>query len=688
MLLRRLILLAAPGFCLLLTLRVFAAGGVFLGDAPRAPKDISGLPREGEPKDVTAGFTVNTFSREQVRSFYNAVYPSSDNVPMDSTAVVSNCVPGTNSAAFQNAVVRRINWFRAMAGVPANVTLSSVDSANNQAAALMMSANMALSHFPPTSWSCYTGSGANAASNSDLAIGTSGSDAITGYIWDFGANNTVVGHRRWILYPQTQVMGTGDVPQQGSFQPANSTWVFDSHIFGPRPPTSNAFVSWPPPGFVPYSLVFPQWSFGLSNADLSGATVSMQSNGVSVPVSIQSYETGVGENSIVWVPMGLDATSDQTMFPFAGPDTRYQITVTNINAGGKIIGFTYTSTLFDPATPGPDYVPQSVSGPAQAIVNTSNIYTTTAPVSPGVTGYQWIVSQSIPGNLFDGAENGLSNFTAELLPGYSPTASGLAASGTFSFHLAHPATNSTDPTDQILQLNRILLPGANAQLSFQSLLGFATSNQVSEAQVSSDGGVTWQTIFSQAGTGSPQSAFSPQTVSLSSFAGTSLLLRFNYHFISPGSYYFQTSSSPPVGWFIDNILVTNIQQLINFSTNTTPSTNFAFNPPQPGAYNLQAQAVLFGQFPLAPGSITQITTAAGAPQIAMGQPAISNGLLTLPFTVKGGAAGSFHLFQSPKFPATWLTNTAATLATNAPGSAYTFSIQPPASTAFFEVVSP
>ncbi|HEX7617809.1 MAG TPA: hypothetical protein VF480_03720, partial [Verrucomicrobiae bacterium] len=48
-----------------------------LGDAPKAPADVSGLPGRGpHPMDVTGSFNVNPGSREQVREFYNAVYAS------------------------------------------------------------------------------------------------------------------------------------------------------------------------------------------------------------------------------------------------------------------------------------------------------------------------------------------------------------------------------------------------------------------------------------------------------------------------------------------------------------------------------------------------------------------------------------------------------------------------------------
>src|SRR5215470_20153098 len=129
-----------------------------LGDPPRAPKDISGLPGGGpRMESVTGGFSVNTDSREQVRGFYNAVFTSSIGVPMNTTADVSACTPGTNATAFQEAVLRRINWYRAMAGVPASVTLNAAEGTNDQQAAVMMSKADGLSHFPPNTWPCYTG---------------------------------------------------------------------------------------------------------------------------------------------------------------------------------------------------------------------------------------------------------------------------------------------------------------------------------------------------------------------------------------------------------------------------------------------------------------------------------------------------------------------------------------------------
>jgi hypothetical protein len=663
------------------------AGEPTLGDAPRAPKNVSGLPGGGPHiLSVTGGFGVDTSSREQVRSFYNAVYTSSSGVPIGTTADISSCTPGTNSSAFQEAVLRRINWFRAMAGLPASVTLDAGECAQDQAGALIMSANTNLLHYdiPPT-WHCFSTDGTNAAANSNLALGNDGPDAITSFMWDFGLNNYEVGHRRWILYPQTQVMGTGDVPPQGSFDAANATWIFDANYGGPRPATRAPYVAWPPAGYVPYQVVYPQWSFALSNADLSAATVSMKSNGVSVAVSVQPYETGFGEDTLVWYPSSLDPTMFNTIFPFGGTDTVYSITISNVITGAGAQNFSYTVTLFDPAVPGADYFPPVISGPSQPSVNASNAYACTPVPDPNVTGYQWLTSQSTNGNFFDGAEGGLANFTATTTPGYSVVTNLAGESGNFCFYLAMPSPAA----DQILQLNELFFPATNTTVSFKSLLGYATPNQIAKVQVSADGGASWQDIYSQIGSnGSGESAFSTRSLSLSNYAATPVLLRFNYHYTGSGSFYYQISTSPPSGWFFDNIVVTNTAQVIDLITNATASTNFTFTPTQAANYDIQARALIFYQFPLNGGPVKQVAAVVGSPMIILSAPVISGGQVQLNFAVTSGPASTFHLLQADQLGQPWITNTVAALTTNVPGSSYRFTTTNGPAARFYRIKTP
>ncbi|MBL9127624.1 MAG: CAP domain-containing protein, partial [Verrucomicrobiales bacterium] len=217
-----------------------------LGEAPlpseRARRDAG---RPLAPASANDGFRVDVSRREQVRNFYNTVFVSSEGIDEGWTGTYDGCVEGTTTAEFKDAVLRRINYYRAMAGLPAGVVWDAGYSAKAQKAALIMSAQNGLSHFPPATWACYTAEGSEAAANSNIALGNSGPGAIDGYMEDHGAGNKPVGHRRWLLYPQTRVMGTGDVPGGGGRRPANAVWVFDGKFGTSRPETREAYVAWP-----------------------------------------------------------------------------------------------------------------------------------------------------------------------------------------------------------------------------------------------------------------------------------------------------------------------------------------------------------------------------------------------------------------------------------------------------------
>ena len=136
-------------------------------------------------------------SREEVRHFYTAVYQASEGIPIGWTGSHTPCDAGDTLSEFKDAVERRINFFRAMAGIPASVTLFPEFSAKAQQAALMMSANDQLNHFPPANWSCYTADGAEAAGKSNLSIGHNGPSAITGFIFDAGNIDPVALFAPW-----------------------------------------------------------------------------------------------------------------------------------------------------------------------------------------------------------------------------------------------------------------------------------------------------------------------------------------------------------------------------------------------------------------------------------------------------------------------------------------------------------
>jgi uncharacterized protein YkwD len=313
-----------------------------LPDATTAERVVTGdnllyLPLVATPPEPPPW--VDTQSRAAVQQFYLTEYLASEGVDSGWTGHHGSCNPGTTTAAFQEAMTRRINYFRSMAGIPPILGLNDTYNSKAQAAALMMSVNRALSHTPPPSWLCYSDDGYSGASSSNLYLGVRGPAAISGYIRDPGASNYPVGHRRWILLPRTQYMGVGDIPARDGYPAANALWVFDG--WQPRPDTRDDFVAWPPPGYVPYQVVYPRWSFSFPAADFSAATVSATRDGQPVGVIISPVVNGYGENTLVWE---LATAISQP----PGGDIQFAITIHNVVISGQARQFSYQVIVFDP----------------------------------------------------------------------------------------------------------------------------------------------------------------------------------------------------------------------------------------------------------------------------------------------------------------------------------------------------
>ena len=306
-------------------------------DAPEGLPDIRiFLPAVFGPAETLPW--VNTQDIEAVRLFYLDVYLSSEGVAHGWTGKHSTCNPGATSTAFKDAILRRINYFRQMSGIPPLIGLNADYNSKAQAAALMMSVNARLSHSPDPSWECYSAAGDEAAGSSNLYLGVYGPAAISGYIYDPGSGNYPVGHRRWILHPKTQYMGTGDIPPVNGERSSNALWVFDSSTWGDRPDTRDGFVAWPPAGYVPRQVIYPRWSFSFPGADFSATTVSVKRNNNPVGVTVSPVVNGYGENTIVW----------ELAESLPAGNTTYQVTLQNVKINGNPQNFSYEVMVFDP----------------------------------------------------------------------------------------------------------------------------------------------------------------------------------------------------------------------------------------------------------------------------------------------------------------------------------------------------
>lgn len=291
---------------------------------------------------------IDPHDRAAVVDLYNEYFELLDELPSHWDGDPATCTPGTTDNAFRDAVVDRINVYRALAGLPGLLTQHGLDETGmSQEAALMMAANGDISHTPPDGWSCYSEGGAAGALNSNLIVGVSGTAAVDAFMDDAGSDNYFVGHRRWLLYPPQQFIGVGDV---GGDTQASALWVLSG--FGERPATPNG-VAWPPAGFVPYQMLpdgSNRWSISYPGADFSEALVTVtREDGTSLPVSIEPINNGgFGDATLVFRPQGFDY----------GPparDTRYDVSITGVAGNGVPAQFQYSVTVIDPAAePAPE----------------------------------------------------------------------------------------------------------------------------------------------------------------------------------------------------------------------------------------------------------------------------------------------------------------------------------------------
>lgn len=578
-----------------------AYGGASRAGAP-SPTPPAVASSTGAP---VGSLRIDLAKREAARNFYRTIYASSVGVASGFTGNVEAGSAGTTSREFRDAIARRVNYFRAMAGVPADVLFDDELSRKAQLAALMMAANGQLSHSPPRTWRHYSDDGALAASKSNLNL-ADGPGAIDGYMEDFGASNGAAGHRRWALYSRAGVMGTGDVDAQGSTSAANALWVVNSSAERGNPKLRDGFIAWPPPGFVPAPLVYPRWSFALPSASFEKAVVTMTGpGGASLPVRVEPLKGGFADDAIVWVPEGWEAASGGRPAT-TGADQSYHVAIDRVLVGGASKRFEYDVKLFQPDLPGADAVTPTVRGAAVTSVGAASPYAFDAV--PGADGYVWEDAALSPMALDDGAEGGAGGFAATISPGYAPTSSDHAASGASAFHLAMPSA-----TPQTLTLTRAFLCAKGTTLSFQSRLRLATAAQRPRVQVAIDGDTSWSELWAQpAATGTTdEKSFAPVQLSLAPFAGRVVRVRFVYDHAGSGSYFPQTKGA---GWYFDDVRLRDAEEPRAALGHPIDGTTFSFVARAPGRTALRVRPRFYGRYLLDWGPVTVVEArGAGAP---------------------------------------------------------------------------
>lgn len=553
-----------------------------------------------------------------VRQFHEA-YLSSENFADHHgwNGNVASHNAGSLSARIHDDTIRRVNYFRSLAGLPAEITLSEDLNAKCQQAALMMAYNNDLNHNPPSSWQCYSADGASAAANSNLSWGFNtdhyGPAAVDGQMQDDGAGNAAVGHRRWLLHTKApDQMGHGSIPSSpivGDTSNDNSTMA----IWITGPSTSELaddfeFVAWPPSGHVPYQLAFARWSFALPvgsgfSPDFTSANVTMTHDGANVPLTVihRSAGPGVGDPTLVWEPNGFPLSSAP------GSDQTYTVNISGITRAPQS-SYSYEVTVIDPHT----LSPIALSGRSTPFVGHPNSYQFDG--FSVAQGYQLRAASIGNGDWIEGAESSPTPEVIDRSDSSHPlTVTALQQSGSRAFHLVEAGDS--------FEIDRSILPGASSQLKFHHRFRWVGNGTSLVAEVQSNGGSwieEWRrtgTLRGSASTANWDSAWAQASINLAAYSGTTIRIRFRYEFDN-GFLWFPNpgETATNFGAFIDSIQVSNSGELSGETMIDVPagSANVEFNPTAAGQYQLQLRAQVadtwFGY-----GPATAVTAVIGTP---------------------------------------------------------------------------
>lgn len=606
----------------------------------------------GSERMTTRGFSVNNQDRNDVIAFWHAVYQASEGyekrIGWTGNYSGNN---GTISATFVDDVERRLNYFRAMCGLRSNVAVSSgstvtIDSTDAfkpsastlrssaaQDAALMLvrnynpqtGADPALSHNPPSNLTGWSPAAWNANSKSNFAFGLFGPGAITEYMVEQLSSstatsswNSLVGHRRWNLFPNATRFATGDQPGSSATRPPTNVFYVlqkpDEVL-----QQSSGFVAYPPAGYFPVNLNSPYWSLSRNGADFAFATVKMtDASGNPVPIVSTNRSNEFGDPAIIW-QIGASANIRSV-----AKDTTYEVRVSGIGGNGIPSSLSYSVTLINPNLLTSN---QQITGASSMPSNVAAPYTIKTPA--GAEGVLVDASRKSSSRWSENAEeSGKSNVIDgttgkyPLLTKTSSIAGFGGLSGSRAFRLTFPTSYdlmTRGVPDQSFEINRDLIANSNAKLTFQFRRGFMTKSSALVVEITTNGGVTWKSLGDPInGVSDTQFdiAVSSKSLPLPKSA-IPIRIRFRYYTKGGSIYTHEAAPNAPTGIFIDEISTTGCQWLEQKKVTVLPAnqTQFSFNSTTAGAklvpgdeWLLRMRTKLGGKwFPCGPSKVVTVT---------------------------------------------------------------------------------
>ena len=546
---------------------------------------------------------VNRYLRSDVVAFWHRYYQASEGYEnrWDGAINLDNFSVTAPPAEFTKDVQRRVNFYRALVGLRADISFEEKEvfseeedpwmvpagttkSEAARAAALVFDIQkyggpderpgFELTHALDPMWEGFTAAAWNAAFYSNLAGRLWGPGAIDAYMDEPGTAtdtlfNRYVGHRRWMLFTASAHMATGDIPtivdENGSLKRPGANVLY---IIGDFSDREEKLVAWPNDGFCPAPIVSDLWSLSYPGADFSQAMVTMTGPNGPVILKVVAQSMGVPHNSqggsgegsagggdekiygdatITWVPSGL--TDDFS------EDVTYEVTVDNIQGGGPS-SHSYTVTIIDPNV----LLDLELVGVESPPVSGANYYF--GPVR-GADQVEFEVSQR--GELIgvEGAElnpqiiDG-TNIGYDLMAAHEwESDNGIKDEffkGTRSFRLAFAAQNNVP---EYFELDHNYATTNGSKMEYQYRRGIMTNTTHMDVEFSTDGGVSWMKSNSRVSGINEDfdEKFSMEVVQLP--VSDSLRIRFFHSYESDGLTGFNfvgQGAQFPIGIFIDGII--------------------------------------------------------------------------------------------------------------------------------------
>ena len=547
---------------------------------------------------------VNRHSRSDVVAFWHRYYQASEGYEnrWDGAINLDNFSVTAPPAEFTKDVQRRVNFYRALVGLRADISFEEKEvfseegdpwmvpagttkSEAARAAALVFDiqkyggsserSGFELTHSLDPIWEGFTAAAWNAAFYSNLAGGLWGPGAIDGYMEEPGTPedsflNRYVGHRRWMLFTASAHMATGDIPtiidEDGLLKSPGANVLYMIGDFSVR---EEKFVAWPNDGFCPAPIVPDLWSLSYPGADFSKATVTMTGPNGPVISKVVARSMGVphnsqggnaegsagggdekiyGDSTIIWVPSRLTDKGSK--------DATYELTVDNILSAG-LTSYSYSVTIIDPNV----LLDLELEGTEVPPVSGANYYF--GPVR-GADQVEFEISQrgeiiGVEGAELDAQIIDGTNIGYDLIGAHKwETDNGIFAEyfeGTRSFRLAFAAQNNVP---EYFELDHQYATTDESKMKFQYRRGIMTNTTHMDVEFSTDGGVSWTKSKSRV-SGVNQTTddnFFLEVVQLP--VSDSLSIRFFHSYEADGLTGFNfvgQGAQFPIGIFIDDIIL-------------------------------------------------------------------------------------------------------------------------------------